>query len=1176
MTQLDVVRESERHVDDLQDRYTLADGEVFLTGLQALVRLPLEQARRDAAQKLRTATYVSGYEGSPLGGYDLELARRKSLMSNSSIIVQPGVNEELAATAVAGTQQAPTIRGARYDGVLGFWYGKAPGLDRASDAIRHGNLIGTHHQGGAVALVGDDAASKSSTLPCSSEPMLSTLLIPTLAPADPGDVLELGRHAVELSRISGLWSALKIGTNVADGFSSTRVRSQWDPIVVPEVMLDGRLYRHEVKMAGDVKSRQELERTAHLARLPLARAYGRLNGLNRIRTAARDAQVTIVAAGKTYLDLRQALRSMVDDADLERIGIRLVKLGMIFPIDPADIVELADGVREIIVVEEKTPFIETAIKEALYGRAHAPRVVGKLDDEGQLLFPSTGELDPDVIGAALRRRLRPMLEAVGATVPEPAQAPRVRTQLPLALPISRGPFTCSGCPHNSSLAVPTGSLVGAGTGCHSLVAQMPADKVGDVVVKGQMGGEGAQWLGISPFTSHEHIFQNLGDGTFAHSGSLAIRAAVAGGVNITYKILFNSAVAMTGGQRPVGEMSVAEIVELLEAEGVKKIIVTTEEPKRYRRIRLSSIAEVRERSQIVAAQEELAKVPGVTALIHDQECAAEKRRKRKRGTLPTPEQRVFINERLCEGCGDCGVKSSCLSVQPVETDLGRKTQIDQSSCNKDYTCLDGDCPSFMTVVPAAGGGAIAPLAPARTLAADDLPDPAPTGDGRVSLRITGIGGTGVVTVSQMIGMAAFVSGAHVRGLDMIGLAQKGGAVVSDIKVRPNDADEANRNAVGECDLYLGCDLLVAADAANLKTAEPRRTVAVVSTTEVPTGKAVVDTAVQYPSVPGLIDQIDQATTPGRNVFFDARAAATNLFGDDQLANVLLLGAASQTGLLPFSPAQLERAAELNGARVEQNIQALRWGRMLVADRASFDRELARGTVLPTPVEFSADAVELAAIVAAAPGTELARVVADRTADLIRYQNKAYARRYVEVVERARSAAGRADLDDAFAENVARQLYKLMAYKDEYEVARLALDPTVRGEVAATFGSGAKVAWKIHPPILRAMGLKKKLTLGAWFTPVFRLLYGLRSIRGTKLDIFGYDGVRRTERQLVKEYIETVDGLSGRLNAGNAEVAIEIAGLPDMVRGYEQIKLDNVARYRAHQIELLESLTVPVS
>ena len=1068
----------------LEDRYTAESGDVQMTGVQALARLPMNILRSDRTAGLQTAVFISGYEGSPLGGYDLELQRHAKLLAAYDLVFQPGVNEELAATSVQGTQLAAGLADARVAGVTGFWYGKSPGLDRASDALRHANLMGTHPQGGAVAFVGDDPAAKSSTVPGASEFLLADLGMPVLYPADPQDVLDLGAHAVAMSRLSGLWVALKIVTNVADGSGTVQISCDHVDPRRPVVMSEGKQWEHRPTARMLQPALSEMERTREGVRMDVARAYALANRLNRSETFGRTASIGIVAAGKTYLDMRQALRTLgLDEAELRARGVRLLRLAMVHPLIASEIEEFADGLAEIIVVEEKRAFIESAVKEILYGVTNAPKVTGKKDPAGAKLFPADGELDADLIAAGLASRLGKLPEFTTVAAWQAKQAlRRPVTQLPL---VSRTPYFCSGCPHNSSTKVPEGSLVGGGIGCHALVLMMEPEAVGDVVGLTQMGGEGAQWIGMAPFMrTRRHMLQNIGDGTFHHSGSLAVRAAVASGVNVTYKLLYNSAVAMTGGQQAVGAMSIPALTKMLTAEGVRRIVVTTAEPHRYRRAGLAPTAEVWHRDRVVEAQEVLSRVEGVTVLIHDQECATELRRKRKRRLAADPVERVMINQRVCEGCGDCGEKSNCLSVQPVDTEFGRKTVIDQSSCNKDYSCLKGDCPSFLTVIPEAKPRARRATAPA--LAPDGLPDPPLRFDvARAShiTRITGVGGTGVVTLLQVLSAAGRIAGRQVRSLDQTGLAQKGGAVISDIKISADEIEQSSKAVAGECDLYLGCDLLVAADAKNLAVADSETTIAVVSTTKVPTGKMVTDTTVPFPDIDATTDRIRSATRGAESVFVDARGLSVTLFGTDQFANMLLAGVAFQTGALPLPARAIEQAIELNGVQVEPNVQAFRRGRQRVAEPDAFAQAVAALRAV-APVHVPTEPEDrLIQSVRAAPGSELHRIVTARIPDLIEYQNFDYARRYADVVARVREAEDRTvPGQSAMSEAVAEFGYKLMAYKDEYEVARLLVDPQAEAVVRAEFGEGARVSYRLHPPVLRALGMTRKAQARAVVPP----------------------------------------------------------------------------------------------
>ncbi len=1135
----------------LDDRYTLEQGVAVMSGLQALVRLPMAQRRADRAAGLNTGFLISGYEGSPLGGYDLELSRRRAELDELGIVFRPALNEEAGATAVMGSQQAYRQPGALYQGVAGLWYGKAPGLDRAADAIRHANLMGTHRYGGALACVGDDAMAKSSTVPSASELALMDLGLPVLVPADPHEVLELGLHGLALSRVSGLWAGLKIATPVADGFETVTLRPERGAVVEPDLVIDGHVYRHEVSAHMLGEPLLALERSMVGPRLELARRYGVANQLNEVVADHGDRdRVGLVAAGKAWRDLLEALARLgVDEAGLERRGIRLLKLGMPYPLDRQTVRGFARGLDRVVVVEEKRSFIEMLLRDALYGMARPPQVLGKRDGDDRPLLPANGELTPEMVVAALA----PMLlepDEVAAIVPDPVP-------VAVGLPV-RTPYFCSGCPHSTASKVPAGAQVSAGIGCHGLALVMSDAQVGEVTGICQMGGEGAGWIGMSPFVSTDHLIQNIGDGTFHHSGSLGVRAAVAAGVNITFKLLFNSAVAMTGGQPVVGGRSVPELTRLLAAEGVARTLVTTDDPSDYDDLELAPGVEVWDRARIVEAQQQLARIPGVTVLIHDQQCATELRRQRKRGTAPVPATRAFINERVCEGCGDCGTKSNCLSVHPVETEFGRKTTIHQSSCNQDLSCLQGDCPSFLVVTPGDARPASAP-----ELAIDGLPAP-PAGPrpDHFAMRLTGVGGTGVVTVAQVLAMAARLEGRHVAGYDQVGMAQKYGAVVSDLQIGAGPVTGAPRLAAGSCDLYLACDLVAAAQTANLTALDPAGSVAVISTTVAPTADQVVSVTAPSTDVDALARRIEQRTSSGFRL--PAQEIALTLLGSDQVANMVLVGAALQLGALPLGLEALDRAIELNGVAVQTNRQAIARGRQAVSDPDGLARALeAARTHAPGAASPTAAQARLIDASGAPAGGELHRLLTIRIPDLVAYQDLAYARRYAETVGRVREAeeAVTGESDGPLARAVAHHLHRLMAYKDEYEVARLHLDPALRAAVTAQFGDGARYSWQLQPPVLRSLGVGK-ITVGPWFAPVFGGLRRMRRLRGTRLDPFGHARVRQTERELIGEYERTVAQLLAALSLGNHERAVAIAELPDQIRGYEEIKLANVERYRA--------------
>ncbi len=1140
----------------LDDKYLREEGTVYLTGTQALVRLTLDQHRADRRRGLRTATLVSGYRGSPLGGLDIAFERAAPIAGAHEVRFVNGVNEELAATAVFGSQLAGAFPAAKYDGVLGMWYGKGPGVDRSGDIFKHANFAGVGKNGGVLALAGDDPSCKSSTIPSQSEPAFWAAGFPVLYPGSVQEVLDLGLHGYALSRCSGLWVGVKCATDVCDEAGTAEVSPERVVPVTPSLEIAGRPFVPSFDARLFAPFSLEMEATLHTSRLEAARRYAAANGLNRIVARGDGDRIGIIAAGKTWFDLRQAMRDLgLEGEALRRAGVRLLKIGMLYPLEPGIVREFAEGLEEILVVEEKRSFVEMFLRDVLYGASQRPRIVGKLDEAGNPLVPAYGELDADSIAPLLASRLagRPLPDSVRARI---ATLEAVRRR-PAPLGLARTAYFCSGCPHNTSTVVPEGSMAGGGIGCHTMAIRMDRSVVGVT----QMGGEGAQWVGVAPFTNTPHLFQNIGDGTLFHSGMLAIKAAVSAGVNLTYKVLYNSAVAMTGGQQAAGALPVPALVRQLLAEGVREVAVVSDEPEKYRRSELGA-ATLHHRDELDAVQRRLREVPGVTALVYDQECAAEKRRLRKRGKRPDPPTRVFIDPAVCEGCGDCGVKSNCLSVQPVDTELGRKTRIHQSSCNKDYSCLKGDCPSFLTAEPVDGGRVQAQ--PKRRMPPMDEPLPEPArkaacGDG-YSIYLMGIGGTGVVTVDSIVGTAALLDGKRVRSLDQTGLSQKGGPVVSHLRLFDAAPEVGSRIGAAQADLYLGLDLLVSTAPQNLARADRDRTAAVVSTSKVPTGQMVTQVESAFPDLAGLTGALDRATRASTNLYFDSLRLSEALFGDHMPAGLLLLGAAYQAGLVPLRAESIERAIELNGVSVEANRLAFRWGRRWVTDRAAVEAAADSGATVVGLVPKTPAPASL-------PGVggfsgELRRLVELRAPDLAAYQDSAYARSYLEFVEQvAAREQERAPGGTGIAEAVARHLYKLMAYKDEYEVARLLLREGAAAEIRQQFPGGARVYWHLHPPFLRALGMKRKLRLGRWARPALALLRALRRVRGTALDLFGRAELRKLERALPSEYRALVLRALETLSPSNHDMVVQIAALPDMIRGYEAIKLGNVARFR---------------
>ncbi len=1142
----------------LTDRYRKTSGQVHLTGIQALARIPIEQLRLDAQAGLATAAYISGYPGSPLAGLDAEMRRAISIAGSETITHQPAVNEELAATAVMGSQLAAVRPDCRYDGVVGMWYGKAPGLDRATDALRHAVFCGTSEKGGALAVVGDDPESKSSTMPSSSDAALVDLHMPILYPATIAECLELGLHGIAMSRVTGLWSALKVVTPIADGSGSVEIPVGDTEAILPIHEVDGAQWRPEPSAQFLGRRMVEVEREFHEVRLELARQYGLLNGLNRLPANPSDAWLGIVATGYTYSQVVESLRRLGLETtdDISAVGIRLLHLRLPVPFDHEVVAGFAEGLDEILVVEEKNPTLEQMIRDALYPTNHRPLVVGKRDDRGERLLPSHGLLDADTITPALRRRLSPRLEHRLAPPP-----PTPRQLIPVTS--GRTPFFCSGCPHNWGTKVPEGALVGMGTGCHGMTLLMDEDRVGESAGITAMGNEGAQWLGMAPFVNTTHFTQNLGDGTYFHSAQLAVQAAIGAGTNVTFKLLYNDTVAMTGGQQATFQVGVVELARILLLQGVAEVAITTEDVSRYRGAGLPRSITVGDRADIVDVQQRLADVPGVTVLIHDQACAAETRLARRRGRLTRPKTRVVINHRICEGCGNCGEVSNCLSVQPVDTPLGRKTTIDQASCNIDLSCLGGDCPAFMTIEvddePESSAADVAAI--------DDLPAPTPpalaaTGaKAAVAIRLVGIGGTGVVTVAQVLSVAGLTAGLEVDGVDQTGLSQKAGPVVSDVTISSPGSRRTNLIGRDQADVMLAFDLLVAAGS-NATALRPGAAV-VASTTITPTGRQVADVNAPAHSTGELLDNLDRQTGETTLSVGDALAAATALVGVPETANMFVLGAALQAGTIPLPLEAVEGAIALNGVAVEANLAALTWGRLAVHDRPRFEEHLRARREDAVTVSVSPLAQSLSVKVdALTADPETHSVVAMLAADLVSYQSEVYAARFLQSLEPVMDPR----CGDQVLEAAARSLHHLMAYKDEYEVARLMIAPDGLAEAARVAGRplrNSALKWHLHPPALRAMGLNRKIPVPLSASPAVRLLAASKKLRGSPFDPFGRAALRRVERRMADEFPSVIAVVANAVTSGvigRAE-AVDVLLLALDVRGFEEIKAESADRYR---------------
>ena len=1144
----------------LDDKYEREQGLIYLTGSQALVRMAMMQSARDKAAGLNTGCFISGYRGSPMHNADKELWRAGKLLDRSRIHFVPAVNEDIAATSCWGAQQVNLFQGAKVDGVFALWYGKGPGLDRSVDAIRHANLAGTSRHGGVLAVVGDDHGMKSSDVVAVSEPTFIDLMMPVLFPGSVQELIEYGLYGWALSRFSGAWVGFKTVAATLDTVASVSVDPRLPEIIIPEFRFPSEGVHIRVP---DPWSNQEPRLTRF--KIPAALAFAQANRLNRLLVEPGKPRFGIISTGTTAYDVLEALASLgIDRNAAASLGLAVLKIGMPYPLDTEAIRSFAAGVEEILVVEEKRRIIETGVKDALYAlpEGRRPRVVGRFDEAGEVLLTELGDLGPDAIARAIATRIAPFhaSERIKARLAFLDAKARERTRRE-RLAVVRTPFFCSGCPHNTSTRPPEGSRAHGGVGCHYMSTNMERG----VVTHTHMGGEGATWIGQSPFVETPHVFQNLGDGTYFHSGLLAVRACVAAKVNITYKILFNDAVAMTGGQPIDGELSPQAIAQQVAAEGVRRIVVVSEEPERYTvRMGFPPGTTIEPRSRLDAVQRELREVPGVSVLIYDQTCAAEKRRRRKKGDLPDPGTRMFINERVCEGCGDCSVKSNCLSVVPVETEYGRKRRIDQSSCNKDYSCREGFCPSFVSVV----GGR-----PRRSSARSEvpvhlklLPEPAraaiPEGS-TYNILVTGIGGTGVVTIGAMITMAAHLEGRACSAVDQFGMAQKGGAVTSHIRIaaQPGDIGAVLLNS-GSADLILGCDNLVAAGDLALETVSKDRTRLIVNTHETITGQFTRNPDLEFPTE-GVVRRLEASAGPGRLELVDATRIATRLMGDSIATNMFMLGYACQKSLVPVTSEAIERAIELNGVAITSNLETFRWGRRAAVDWVAVE------AIVSGPERLAVNS----------PALSLDDLVRKRSEELVQYQNAGYAARYQALVDVARNAE-RAVVPGsmAFAEAVARYAYKLMAYKDEYEVARLYSAPEFDRQLREAFEGDYRLQIHLAPPLLARRhpdtGLPIKTAFGPWMRRVMRVLARLKGLRGTAFDPFGRSEERRTERGLITEYEARIAALSRGLTSANHALAIAIASAPERIRGYGHVKARHLAESRAEEQRLLAEWAHP--
>jgi indolepyruvate ferredoxin oxidoreductase len=1136
----------------LDDKYALNTTRAYMTGIEALVRLPILQHQRDLENGLNTAGFISGYRGSPLGSVDQAMWKAQKYLDKHHIKFQPGVNEDLAATAVWGSQQVNLFKGAKYDGVFGMWYGKGPGVDRSMDVIKHANAFGTSKHGGVLAVAGDDHASKSSTLPHQSEHMFIGASIPVLSPSNVQEVLDLGIYGWELSRYCGAWVALKAITENMDSAISAEVDPERVNIVLPE----------QFQMPDDgVHARWPDNALAQEARLNkykiyAAREFARANNLNKVVVDSDKARLGIMTTGKAYLDVMQALEDLgIDAQKAGAIGLRVFKVGMTWPLEPVSTHAFAEGLEEILVVEEKRSILEDQLTGQLYNWPvdRRPRVIGEFDEDGRDLLPNLSELTPAMVARAIASRMRrfyddQIIEKRLAFYDEKERSlAKARTHL------ERTPHYCSGCPHSSSTRIPEGSRALGGIGCHYMGTWEKGDRLAETF--SQMGGEGVSWVGQAAFTDTKHVFQNLGDGTYFHSGSLAIRQAIAAGVNITYKILYNDAVAMTGGQAIDGSLSIKQMIMQLRGEGVKRIALVSDFPDQYtgHAYKLEGLT-VSHRDELISIEKELRDIAGTTILIYEQTCAAEKRRRRKKGLLETPKRRVIINPAICEGCGDCSTQSNCLSVLPLETELGRKRQIDQNACNMDYSCLKGFCPSFVTVV---GGKLKTSVVEGDADSFPGLPEPelASIEDQPWNIVVTGIGGTGVLTIAAIVAMAAHIEGKGCATMNQTGLAQKFGAVVSHVRVGKTQADiNAVRIPAGDADLLLACDLVVAAGDEAMAKVNLERSSAIVNSYETPTADFISNPDVGYPA-DAMKQTVIEEVGKEKVSFIDATAIATKLLGDSIASNLFLLGYAYQSGLVPVSAVSISDAIELNAVEVEFNQKAFLWGR-----RAFYD--------LDAVLEYAGveDAFQ--------PLQGLENITADRVKRLVDYQDAKYADRYrsfIDSVSKAEQGLIEGD-SSVLSIAVARNLYKLMAYKDEYEVARLFTASVFSEKLKNQFEGGYKLEFHLAPPLISKIdpetGARLKRKFPHLMLKAFALLSKFKGLRGSALDPFSYQRERKIEQALISQYENDISKSLEKLNAQNYESVVELASLPNSIRGYGHIKQQSIEQFAARREQLL--------
>ncbi|UFS77446.1 indolepyruvate ferredoxin oxidoreductase family protein [Tardiphaga sp. 37S4] len=1143
----------------LDQKYTQGSGHIFLTGIQALVRLPMAQVRRDRAAGLNTAAFVTGYRGSPLGGYDQQLVAARKHLDQYGVKFQPGVNEDLAATAIWGTQQLNLSPGAEYDGVVGIWYGKGPGVDRCGDVFRHGNAAGSAKFGGVLCLAGDDHGAKSSTVPHQSDHAFISALMPYLYPSSIHEMIEMGLLGIAMSRYSGCWVGMKVITETVETTAEINLNDEMTPFNIPtdfELPPDGLNLRWPDDRYVQDRRLQDYKGFAAIA-------FARANNINRVTMDSPNARFGIMASGKSYEDVRQALRELgITEEVAAKIGLRLYKIGMPWPLEPEGVRKFAVGLDEIFIVEERREIVENQVKQELFNWRDdvRPRIVGKMDSHDHRFLPFAEELSVAKVATSLVDRLLAM-----EIDPEIAALLRAKadwfhgreaSQVQNVVPITRTPYFCSGCPHNTSTKVPEGSRALAGIGCHFMSLWM--DRSTETFT--HMGGEGVPWTGIAPFTKEKHIFANLGDGTYFHSGSLAIRQSIASKANITYKILYNDAVAMTGGQHHDGDLSPQKITFQLHSEGIRDIYLVSENPDAYPANTIAPGVKLAHRDELDNVMKTLRDVPGCSAIVFVQTCAAEKRRRRKKGILEDPQRRVLINPAVCEGCGDCSVQSNCISVEPLETALGRKRTINQSSCNKDYSCLKGFCPSFVTV----DGGKLKRKAPVELGAIGILPEPAtrPTLDKPYNVAVGGVGGTGVLTIGALLGMAAHIEGKASMILDMSGLAQKGGAVLSHVRLANDTGDvTCSRIVTGTADVLIAADEVVAIAKDTISLCESSRTTGIVNTHLIPIADFVRNRDFNFQS--RKVNNVLEMSLRKESTFLDFTKAAEALLGDSIATNMMMMGFAYQQGLLPLQAASIEQAIELNGVSIKMNMLAFQLGRLAAADPARLANMLkgADETIAPKTLdEMSLD-----------------EIVAHRSGLLTDYQSAKLAERYQAMVDLVREAAMRGGYDDELPRAVAINYAKLLAYKDEYEVARLYTDGKFEKQLRDQFEGDIKISFNLAPPMLPgtdASGRPKKRAFGAWMLPLFRILAKLRTLRGTPLDVFGYSADRRLERDLIAGYEKDVATVLNLLSPLTVDTAVQLLSLPDSIRGYGPVKEASVQAAKVRYAELAKDLVNP--